>query len=83
LLYSCVFEVVYPSSAYLYDFLYALIKAHWSCLSGKFLYTEQDEAVKLLGAFGTMDATIEITYASIYDQKWIMKNIMGYPYTCG
>jgi hypothetical protein len=39
-------------------------------------YTDQDEAVKLLGAFGTMDATIEITYASIYDQKWILKNIM-------
>ena len=40
------------------------------------IYTNQNEAIDLLGAFGTMDATIEITYASIYDQKWILKNIM-------
>ncbi len=38
-------------------------------------YTNQNEAFELLGAFGTMDATIEITYASIYDQKWKMKNL--------
>jgi len=39
-------------------------------------YTNQSEAMKLLGAIGTMEATIEITYASIYDQKWKMKNMM-------
>jgi len=39
-------------------------------------YTNQKEAMKLLGAIGTMEATIEITYASIYDQKWKMKNMM-------
>jgi hypothetical protein len=39
-------------------------------------YTNQEEAFKLLGAFGTMEANIEITYASIYDQKWKLKNMV-------
>ena len=38
-------------------------------------YTGQNEAIKLLDAFGTLDATIEITYASIYDQRWKMKSL--------
>ena len=38
-------------------------------------YTDQNKAFDLFDAFGTMEATIEITYASIYDQKWKMKNL--------
>ena len=39
-------------------------------------YTNMEEAYDLFGAFGTTEATIEITYASIYDQRWKMKNMM-------
>ncbi len=39
-------------------------------------YTGQNEATDLLGAFATLEASIEIVYASIYDQKWKMNNMM-------
>ena len=38
-------------------------------------FTNQSEGFRLLDAFATLEAKIEITYSSIYGQKWKMKSI--------
>ncbi len=38
--------------------------------------TSQEEAIQLLEPFATSEASIEIIYSSIYEQKWKMKNMM-------
>ncbi len=38
-------------------------------------YTNQEKAIEFFGPLATLEASVEITYASIYDKKWILKGL--------